>query len=42
MIHLYRVSKIFEGIPALREITVSVDKGEFVFVVPAAPERPRS
>lgn len=32
MIHLYRVSKIYEGIPALREITVSVDKGEFVFV----------
>jgi cell division transport system ATP-binding protein len=32
MIHLYRVSKYYEGIPALREITVSVDKGEFIFV----------
>jgi len=32
MIHLYRVSKYYEGIPALREITFSVDKGEFVFV----------
>jgi cell division transport system ATP-binding protein len=32
MIHLYRVSKYYEGIPALREVTVSVDKGEFVFV----------
>jgi cell division transport system ATP-binding protein len=32
MIHLYRVSKYYEGIPALREITFSVDKGEFIFV----------
>ncbi len=32
MIHLYRVSKFYEGIPALRDITFSVDKGEFVFV----------
>ena len=32
MIHLYRVTKYYEGIPALREITVSVDKGEFVFI----------
>jgi len=32
MIHLFRVSKYYEGIPALREITFSVDKGEFVFV----------
>jgi cell division transport system ATP-binding protein len=32
MIHLYRVSKYYEGIPALREITFSVDKGEFLFL----------
>ncbi|MDH4164288.1 MAG: cell division ATP-binding protein FtsE [Nitrospirota bacterium] len=32
MIHLYRVNKSYEGIPALREITFSVDKGEFVFL----------
>jgi len=32
MIHLYRVTKYYEGIPALREITFSVDKGEFLFL----------
>jgi len=32
MIHLYRVNKSYEGVPALREITVSVDKGEFIFL----------
>ena len=32
MIHLYRVSKYYEGIPAVREITFTVDKGEFIFV----------
>ena len=32
MIHLYKVSKSYEGVPALRDITVNVDKGEFVFV----------
>jgi cell division transport system ATP-binding protein len=36
MIHLYRVSKYYEGIPALREITFSVDKGEFIFVTGAS------
>ena len=32
MIQLYRVTKYYEGVPALREVTFSVDKGEFVFV----------
>jgi cell division transport system ATP-binding protein len=32
MIQLYRVSKTYEGVPALRDISFSVDKGEFVFV----------
>ncbi|MHB8844924.1 MAG: cell division ATP-binding protein FtsE [Nitrospirota bacterium] len=32
MIHLYRVCKYYEGIPALRDITFSVGKGEFIFV----------
>jgi cell division transport system ATP-binding protein len=32
MIHLYKVSKYYEGVPALRDITFNVDKGEFVFV----------
>ncbi len=32
MIQLYRVTKYYEGIPALREVSFSVGKGEFVFV----------
>lgn len=32
MIQLYGVSKYYEGIPALRQVSFSVDKGEFVFV----------
>ena len=32
MIQLYRVTKKYEGIPALRDVSFSVDKGEFVFV----------
>ncbi len=32
MIQLYRVSKYYEGVPALREVSFSVDKGEFVFI----------
>jgi cell division transport system ATP-binding protein len=32
MIQLYRVTKYYEGVPALRDVTFSVDKGEFVFV----------
>jgi cell division transport system ATP-binding protein len=32
MIQLYRVSKHYEGVPALREVSFTVDKGEFVFV----------
>jgi len=32
MIQLYRVTKYYEGVPALREVTFTVDKGEFVFV----------
>ncbi len=32
MIQLYRVTKYFEGIPALREVSFSVEKGEFVFL----------
>jgi cell division transport system ATP-binding protein len=32
MIQLYRVTKYFEGVPALREVSFSVDKGEFVFI----------
>lgn len=32
MIHLYRVNKSYEGVPALRDITFNVDKGEFVFL----------
>jgi cell division transport system ATP-binding protein len=32
MIQLYRVTKYFEGVPALREVSFTVDKGEFVFV----------
>ena len=32
MIQLYRVTKYYEGVPAVREVSFSVDKGEFVFV----------
>lgn len=32
MIQLYRVTKYYEGVPALREVTFTVDKGEFAFV----------
>jgi cell division transport system ATP-binding protein len=32
MIQLYRVTKYFEGVPALSEVSFSVAKGEFVFV----------
>ena len=32
MIQLYRVSKYYEGVPALREVSFAVNKGEFVFV----------
>jgi cell division transport system ATP-binding protein len=32
MIQLYRVTKYYEGVPALREVSFTVDKGEFVFV----------
>ena len=32
MIQLYRVTKYYEGVPALREVSFTVEKGEFVFV----------
>lgn len=32
MIQLYKVSKYYEGVPALRDVSFTVDKGEFVFV----------
>lgn len=32
MIQLYRVTKYYEGVPALRDVSFVVDKGEFVFV----------
>jgi cell division transport system ATP-binding protein len=32
MIQLHRVTKYYEGVPALREVSFTVDKGEFVFV----------
>jgi cell division transport system ATP-binding protein len=32
MIQLYRVTKYYEGVPALSDVSFSVDKGEFVFV----------
>jgi cell division transport system ATP-binding protein len=32
MIQLYRVTKQYEGVSALREVSFTVDKGEFVFV----------
>ncbi len=32
MIQLYRVTKYYEGVPALRDVSFTIDKGEFVFV----------
>ncbi len=32
MIQLYRVTKYYEGVPALKDISFTVNKGEFVFV----------
>src|SRR5512135_2206427 len=32
MIQLHRVTKQYEGVPALREVSFSVEKGEFVFL----------
>jgi cell division transport system ATP-binding protein len=32
MIQLYRVTKYYEGVPALSDVSFIVDKGEFVFV----------
>lgn len=32
MIQLYQVTKYYEGVPALRDVSFTVDKGEFVFV----------
>jgi cell division transport system ATP-binding protein len=32
MIQLYQVTKYYEGIPALRDVSFTVDKGEFAFV----------
>lgn len=32
MIQLYRVTKYYEGVPALRDVSFTVDKGEFAFV----------
>jgi cell division transport system ATP-binding protein len=32
MIQLYRVTKYFEGVPALSDVSFTVEKGEFVFV----------
>jgi len=32
MIQLYQVTKYYEGVPALRDVSFSVDKGEFAFV----------
>jgi cell division transport system ATP-binding protein len=32
MIQLFRVSKYYEGVPAVREVSFTIDKGEFVFV----------
>ncbi len=32
MIQLYRVTKSYDGVPALRDVSFLVDKGEFVFV----------
>jgi cell division transport system ATP-binding protein len=32
MIQLFRVSKYYEGVPAVREVSFTIAKGEFVFV----------
>ncbi len=32
MIQLYRVTKYYEGVPALRDVSFTVDKGDFVFL----------
>ncbi len=32
MIHLFRVSKYYEGSPALRDVGFEIEKGEFVFL----------
>jgi len=32
MIQVYGVTKYYEGVPALREVSFTVDKGEFVFI----------
>jgi cell division transport system ATP-binding protein len=32
MIQLYQVTKYYEGIPALRDVSFNVDKGEFAFI----------
>lgn len=32
MIQLHRVSKYYEGVPALRDVSFTVEKGEFVFL----------
>lgn len=32
MIQLYRVSKYYEGISALRDVSFTIEKGEFVFI----------
>jgi cell division transport system ATP-binding protein len=32
MIQLYRVTKYYDGVPALRDVSFNVDKGEFIFV----------
>jgi cell division transport system ATP-binding protein len=36
MIQLFRVTKYYEGVPAVREVSFSVGKGEFVFVTGAS------
>jgi len=32
MIQLYRVTKYYDGVPALRNVSFTIDKGEFVFI----------